>query len=134
MWNLFAGRFVSLWDAEGLGSSLFPREVFGADGAAAAATQAAFMRALFSDALLFGGCVMVRRLVGIAHNADFERIADAGVRAVCERRALLLGRELLVQRGAFASIEAVAERAAELRQDGRAPCFPLMLTPPLEPK
>lgn len=39
----------------------------------------------------------MRRLVGIAHVADMDTIADPDVRAACERRALRFGRALLVQ-------------------------------------
>jgi 5-methylthioribose kinase len=130
VWNLFSARFISLWNEEGSGSGLLHEAVFGVDEAARCVTQTAVMRSLFSDALLFGGCEMIRRLVGIAHNADFERIEDADVRAVCERRALTLGRELLVKRQSFVSIEAVVKRADAIRQDGAKPCFPMMLEPP----
>jgi 5-methylthioribose kinase len=38
---------------------------------------------------------MIRRLVGVAHVADFESIEDADARAACERRALRFARECL---------------------------------------
>jgi 5-methylthioribose kinase len=130
VWNYFSAQFLVLWNEEGSASGLLPESVYGADEAARVVAQTDFMRALFTDALLFGGCVMIRRLVGIAHNADFERIESADVRAVCERRAFALGREILVKRQAFVSIEAVVERAEAVRLDGVQPCFPLMLAPP----
>ena len=38
------------------------------------------MAELFADALKFGGAVMIRRIVGIAHIDDFKDIQDEGVR------------------------------------------------------
>mgnify|MGYP001807714491 CR=1 FL=1 len=59
---------------------------------------------------------MIRRLVGIAHVADMDSIADADTRAACERRALHFGRRMLVEAAAgFTSIEALAEAAVAAR-------------------
>lgn len=44
------------------------------------AAQQAFMAELFTDALKFGGAVMIRRIVGIAHVDDFKDIQDEAVR------------------------------------------------------
>lgn len=38
------------------------------------------MAELFADALKFGGAVMIRRIVGIAHVDDFKAIQDESVR------------------------------------------------------
>lgn len=38
------------------------------------------MAQLFADALNFGGTVMIRRIVGIAHIDDFKDIQDEVVR------------------------------------------------------
>ncbi len=53
------------------------------DAGAAQAAQGAFLRELLPDALGFAGAVMTRRIVGIAHVADMESIADPDTR--CER-------------------------------------------------
>jgi 5-methylthioribose kinase len=53
---------------------------------------------IWHDALGFAGCEMIRRIIGLAHVADFEAIIDPDRRAACERRAVLLARELLLQR------------------------------------
>ena len=54
------------------------------DAGTAQAAQAAFLRELLPDALGFAGAVMTRRIVGIAHVADMEGIADPDAR--CGRR------------------------------------------------
>ena len=82
------------------------------------------MRQLWDDALGFGGAVIVRRLVGVAHVADMDTIPAATARAACERRALCFGRRLLVEGGrAAAGPRQLAALAAEHRADGAAPYF-----------
>jgi 5-methylthioribose kinase len=70
---------------------------------------------VFRDALGFAGCKMMRRIVGVAHVADFTSIADVELRAQCERRALRFGRQLLVNAGSFTTIEAVTQGAETAR-------------------
>jgi len=109
VWTRFSARFVELWSTEGKGDA-FTAELF-ADAesrAALAEEQARYMHALFEDTLGFAGCKMIRRILGLAHVADFESITDKDVRSRGERRALRLGRELVVNRSRFANIEAVA--------------------------
>ncbi|SNY59675.1 5'-methylthioribose kinase [Arsukibacterium tuosuense] len=60
--------------------------------------QQRFLRQVFSDAAGYAGCELIRRTVGLAHVADFDSISDAGKRAQCQRNALKLGRELIMQR------------------------------------
>lgn len=48
-------------------------------------------------------------------------------RAVCQRRALRLGRQLLVQPQEVAGPGALISMAHRERQDGAQPCFPLSL-------
>lgn len=121
LWVGFSSRFLELWSEAGP-ESLVAAPVFGSDAPARAATQTAFMRELLADALRFAGCCMVRRLVGIAHNADFERIEDVETKAVCEARGLRLGRRLLLECRTLQSIEAVVQAAREERCDGKQPC------------
>ncbi len=102
-WETFRLRFLALWAGHGRGDAL-PAAMFGAADADAAALQAArgaFVDSLFADMIGFGACKMIRRIVGFAHVADFERIADADLRARCEARALALARLLLTNRRQF---------------------------------
>ena len=62
---------------------------------------------------------MIRRILGLAHIVDLEKIADPDRRALCETRALRLARELMVNRRRFADIAAVAARARAVRHDIR---------------
>ena len=63
---------------------------------------------------------MIRRLLGLAHNIDFEWIEDPDRRAACERPALLLGRALLVNAAAYPTIDAVTRAAREFGARARA--------------
>jgi hypothetical protein len=67
--------------------------------------------------ILPAGAFIVRRLVGIAHTADMDSIADADVRAACELRALRFGRHLLVQGAAtYKDVRQLTAAAAAARQ------------------
>ena len=118
-WHAFAERYGALW-AERTGDA-YPAALFAGEEGAASLAQArdAAIAALFTDTLQFAGAKMIRRLLGIAHNIDFEWIEDPDRRAACERPALLLGRELLVNGAAYPSIDAVtgAAQAFHTRAD-----------------
>ena len=50
---------------------------------------------------------MIRRIIGIAHVEDLESIQDADRRADCERLALKIARELVVNGSNFPTIQQV---------------------------
>ena len=95
-WRAFRERFLELWRAGGGGHAYKP--VMFADPAGRAALEAArlrFLDGVWADTVGFAGMKMIRRILGYAHVADFEDIADPGLRSACERRALTLARELV---------------------------------------
>ena len=95
-WTAFRDRFLELWRAGGGGDAYKP-EMF-ADPAGQAALEAArlkFIDAIWADTVGFAGMKMIRRILGYAHVADFEEIADPELRARCERPALRLARWLV---------------------------------------
>ena len=114
-WQSFAERYGALW-AERTGDA-YPAALFaGAVGAASLAeARDAAIADLFTDTLQFAGTKMIRRILGIAHNIDFEWIEDPDRRAGCERPALLLGRELLVNAAAYPTIQSVTDAAREFQ-------------------
>ena len=67
--------------------------------------QQRFLQQVFADALGYAGCELIRRTVGLAHVTDLDSISDATKRAACQRKALKLGRELIMQRASLANIE-----------------------------
>jgi 5-methylthioribose kinase len=115
VWTGFHDRFLKLWRAARQGEAYMADLVTSPrDEAALETERARFMRTLFEDSLAFGGLKMIRRILGLAHVEDLERIADPALRAVCERKALMIGRELVLGAKSFADIADVnaAARAA----------------------
>ncbi len=110
LWTGFAERFAAHWRAlDGAGGALHALAL--RDAALREAAIASRLDAIWRDALGFAGCEIIRRILGLAHVADFEGIADARARAECERGALLLGRDLLVRRDAYGDVAAVTRAA-----------------------
>jgi 5-methylthioribose kinase len=73
------------------------------------------MRRLFEDTVGFSAAKIIRRILGLAHNIDFELIEDPKLRAVCEARSLRLARAMMVETASFPTIGAVAKAARQLR-------------------
>jgi 5-methylthioribose kinase len=116
VWTGFERRFLELWRAQDaselFGGHLFP--VAGGQAEVLEAHRQAFMRDLWRSTLGFAGCKMIRRIVGLAHVADFETIEDLEQRARGERRALALARSLMLQPQALADVGEVAAAARAL--------------------
>ena len=117
VWNGFAARFLALWRNRETGDA-FQRELF-ADSSAESALESerkAYVARLYADSLGFGAAKMIRRILGLAHVIDLEKIADPDRRALCERRVLRLARELMVNTKRYGEIEAVSDAAREMRR------------------
>jgi 5-methylthioribose kinase len=116
VWQEFARKFLELWRGDPNGDA-YPATLFvGEAGAARLETERqSYMERLFADTLGFAAAKVIRRILGLAHNIDFEWIEDAKLRAVCEARSLRLARAMLVNTQAFATIGAVTKAASDLR-------------------
>lgn len=108
IWSVFRREFAHLWRTERNGM-LYARSLFEERGDAIGAEQAldGFLADLWPDLLGFAGVEIHRRILGLAHNADFETIEDEDLRGNCERPALRFGRQLAVARRGLHSIEEV---------------------------
>ena len=91
----FRAEFERLWQHERHGI-LFPRSLFEDQGDPSAAACEAVLARIWADAMRFCGIEMHRRVLSLAHNTDFEEIADPGRRAPLEARNLMMGRELIL--------------------------------------
>ncbi|MDP2714167.1 S-methyl-5-thioribose kinase [Rheinheimera sp.] len=93
LWQQFAAQFKQLLSNEcrepALQNSLY---------------QQRFMQQILADSLGYAGCELIRRTVGLAQVADFTQITDTTTRSHSERKALQLGRELIMQRHELSSI------------------------------
>lgn len=112
VWTSFAAEFAHLWRTERRGM-LYPAALFEDQGQPLAAEAALTrrLRAVWTDAVGFCGIEMHRRILGLAHNADFETIADPDRRAACEARALRLGRQLMKDRRAIRDMDEIVALA-----------------------
>jgi len=111
-WRSFEARFLALWRMRNAGdafvSDLFEDE---ASSQALEACRGTFMARLFQDSIGFAGAKMARRILGLAHVEDMEAIGNPDCRALCERRALKLAREFMLNRGSITSTGAVRRLA-----------------------
>jgi 5-methylthioribose kinase len=117
VWNGFHDRFLTLWRQAKAGEAYVADLVASPeDEAAMEIERKRFMRTVFEDSLAFGGLKMIRRILGLAHTEDLESIADPDRRAICERKALKIGRALVLEAAAFANIvDAIAAAKALAR-------------------
>lgn len=111
-WGEFVTRFSALWSAKRTGDG-YPSAFFQtpADAESFALERQQWLERLLVDTLGYAGAEIIRRIVGFAHNADFESIQDADLRASCEKRSLAFARELIVTPRNFSTIEGVIQGA-----------------------
>jgi 5-methylthioribose kinase len=116
VWGEFSRKFVELWRAEAQGDA-YPATLFTGEAGAARleGERQAYMARLFQDMVGFAAAKIIRRILGLAHNIDFEWIEDTRLRAICEARSLRLARAMLVDTLSFGTIRAVTKAARELR-------------------
>jgi len=112
IWTVFGREFSRLWRTERTGI-LYQRSLFEDQLDVLAAEQALglVLHDLWVDALGFAGIEIHRRILGLAHNADFETIDNQELRADCERQALEFGRHIVVNRRSIHSMNEVNELA-----------------------
>ena len=116
VWTEFSRKFVALWRTEAQGDA-YPAALFAGEGGAGRleAERQAYMARLFQDTVGFAAAKIIRRILGLAHNIDFEWIEDPRLRAICEARSLRLARAMLVDTKSFADIGSITNAARELR-------------------
>ncbi|CAN7396155.1 S-methyl-5-thioribose kinase [Mesorhizobium sp. LjNodule214] len=119
-WAVFRTEFSHLWRTERAGM-LYQKSLFEDQGDLLGAEQALdhVLHSIWTDLLGFAGIEVHRRILGLAHNADFETIADEDMRARCEAKALKFGRHLAVNRRQIHSIDEVNTLAALIEQESR---------------
>lgn len=112
IWDSFEREFTHLWRTERTGI-LYQATLFEDQGDGLGAEQARLDRlsAIWTDALGFCGVEMHRRILGLAHIAEFDRITDEALRAACEARGLMLGRALVIGRGSLRTMADVTDLA-----------------------
>jgi 5-methylthioribose kinase len=96
-WSEFVAKYDALWSAPRVGDG-YPSSFFAypSETEAFARERARWFGGLFADALGYAGAEIIRRIVGFAHNLDFESIDNPNVRSRLEQRALAFARKLIV--------------------------------------
>ncbi|WP_420964204.1 S-methyl-5-thioribose kinase [Bradyrhizobium sp. B120] len=116
VWTGFSRKFLELWRNEARGDG-YPVSLFDSEAGAARleAERQAYMARLFQDTVGFAAAKTIRRILGLAHNIDFEWIADEKQRAICEARSLKLARNMMLEAASYTTIGTVSYAARELR-------------------
>ncbi|MBR0697531.1 S-methyl-5-thioribose kinase [Bradyrhizobium lablabi] len=116
VWSEFSRKFLALWRSEAKGDG-YPQSLFSGEAGAARleAERQAYMARLFQDTVGFSAAKIIRRILGLAHNIDFEWIADEKRRAISEARSLKLARTMMLEAPSFTTIGAVTKAAREVR-------------------
>jgi 5-methylthioribose kinase len=118
VWVKFREEFLALWRGQATGDA-YPGALF-ADARGKTCLEEerqAYMDRLLADSLGFAAAKTIRRILGLAHNIDFEWIADPERRALCETRALFLARDMMVNTPRYPRIAAVVDAARQVRQE-----------------
>ncbi|RKG97941.1 S-methyl-5-thioribose kinase [Corallococcus sp. CA053C] len=114
-WSSFHDTFLQLWEEQGHGagdpSALFTTPT---GRAALQAERRAFLQRLWEQGVAYAGAELLRRIFGLAHTLDLERIQDVDRRATCEARCVQLARSLLVEPGRYRSVFDVTAAAREV--------------------
>jgi 5-methylthioribose kinase len=116
-WSCFREEFSLLWRTERNGI-LYQSSLFEQQNDTLGSEQALqhVLHGIWIDMLGFAGIEIHRRILGLAHNADFETIEDEDLRSPCEAASLKLGRHVAVNRDKITSLEEVNAVAVLLNQ------------------
>ncbi len=108
--DVFMAEFELLWKTERTGI-LYPTSLFEDQGHSSVSALRDLQGQIWEDAVGICGIEMHRRVLSLAHNADFEDIQKTKTRASLEARNLMMGRELVLQRSAVGSVDQLVDLA-----------------------
>lgn len=117
--STFEKEFARLWKSERTGI-LYPATLFEDQGQDASVALWEKLQMIWKDAVGFCGIEMHRRILSLAHNADFESIEDPAQRSSLEARSLLMGRDLIMQ---VESLDDCAQIVEMARDYNRRDCL-----------
>lgn len=117
-WSVFREEFSHLWRSERTGM-LYDRRLYEDRGDRLGSEQALdrILHDIWVDMLGFAGVEIHRRILGLAHNADFETIEDEDLRATCEAKALKFGRHICVNRERIHGLDEINALAVRFEKD-----------------
>ena len=112
----FQQEFKNLWNSERTGI-LFPRSMFEDQGDSSEFALNGMLEHIWQDAVAISGIEMHRRVLSLAHNADFEEINDTEKRSQLEARNLMMGRELILNSKAIKNASELTTMARKFNSE-----------------
>ena len=112
----FQQEFKKLWNSERTGI-LFPRSMFEDQGDSSDFALNEMLEHIWQDAVAVCGIEMHRRVLSLAHNADFEEISDTKKRSQLEARNLMMGRELILNNNSIKNASALTSLAKKFNSE-----------------
>ena len=112
----FQQEFKKLWNSERTGI-LFPRSMFEDQGDSSDFALNKMLEHIWQDAVAICGIEMHRRVLSLAHNADFEEISDTKKRSQLEARNLMMGRELILNNNSIKNASALTSLAKKFNSE-----------------
>ena len=114
--EIFQQEFKKLWNSERTGI-LFPRSMFEDQGDSSDFALNKMLEHIWQDAVAICGIEMHRRVLSLAHNADFEEISDTKKRSQLEARNLMMGRELILNNNSIKNASALTSLAKKFNSE-----------------
>jgi 5-methylthioribose kinase len=103
VWSTFERQFRALWNESNV-DRISRTEGF----------QSIYVEQLLRDTIGYAGCKIVRRVIGLAHVADIDKIEDASAKERAQRLALSIGKALIKHHRKAASFDEVINIATKL--------------------
>ncbi len=94
VWKQFESSFRALWNKDV--QDLMARTP---------GYQDLYITRVLQDTVGFAGCKIIRRIVGLAHVADIDTIVSVDLKEVAQRKALAIGKQLILNHRHISSIE-----------------------------
>ncbi|AYA39807.1 hypothetical protein [Xenorhabdus nematophila] len=114
-WIVFERHFRQLWNEKEAGdaypTTLYQQGTF--DVSFLKTAQDDFLSTLFKNTLAYAGFEINRRIIGFSRVANFNLIEDQNQRATCEKSALKLARELIVNREKYSNFALIKRYIAQ---------------------
>jgi len=102
LWTTFVEVFCKNWEENFTKSS---ESLFFPNFDSISEIRKDFFAQLLHDLIGFAGCVMIRRVIGIAKADELSKITEESIRAPLEKKALTFGIHLLVESQTFESLD-----------------------------
>lgn len=103
VWTTFERQFRQLWNESNV-DRISRTEGF----------QSIYVEQLLRDTIGYAGCKIVRRVIGLAHVADIDKIEDASAKERAQRLALSIGKALIKHHRQAASFDEVIDIATKI--------------------